>query len=99
MPFFCGDKKCDPSETKMNCPKDCGRRPTCGDKFCDSFESKFNCPQDCGVPYYCGDRKCDKEFGENVVNCFQDCKYCGDGFCNPEEEGLCLEDCERIKTG
>jgi hypothetical protein len=44
----CGDGSCDPGETPVNCPQDCGGGGLCGDAVCSPGE-QATCPQDCGA--------------------------------------------------
>lgn len=48
----CGDGQCNGTESKNNCPQDCGalNNPVCGDGACNGNESSNSCPQDCGAP-------------------------------------------------
>ena len=98
---YCGNKTCDPGETKSNCPQDCS---VCGDGTCDAGE---DCPADCKA--VCGDGFCMLSRGESYDNCPNDkdvvvdgntvrgdCapeKFCGDFVCSPGEEATCRYDC------
>ena len=79
-----------------SCEPFCGS--FCGDGVCQDTEFPDTCPEDCGsAPAdYCGDGFCTIDTGENTVSCPQDCGVgfiCGDGVCEPGEEGVCPEDC------
>jgi hypothetical protein len=80
--FFCGDGICDPAETCLACPDDCGPcPPLCGDGVCDEGEGCASCPGDCGsCPPDCGNDRCDES--ENCETCPQDCGECIEG-CEP----------------
>lgn len=45
----------------------------------------------CFQPPVCGNAYC--ELGEEAETCPQDCGYCGDDYCAPQEGEDCLEDC------
>ncbi len=60
-PVFCGDEKCDTTESCAACPQDCVCKngaycsehgkcvaPKCGDRICSPGESHVNCCDDCG---------------------------------------------------
>jgi len=52
----CPDTVCDPGETCISCPEDCGVCPSgpCNhDDFCDPGETYLTCPSDCPIPQ-CG---------------------------------------------
>lgn len=69
----CGDGNCNPpSETAINCPKDCAGGANCGDGQClGAQENAFSCPKDCSVGtgdlISCIMGKCTAE----VVQCLQ----------------------------
>lgn len=52
----------DKGENILNCPEDCGGKPTCGNKICEIGETQENCCKDCGCPsgYNCIENKCIK---------------------------------------
>ena len=84
----CGNGVCEPSESPLTCPSDCG--PYCGDSLCEPGESVESCPVDC-LPI-CGDGRCEPP--ENRATCTADCRVCGDGFCDvPENATSCAVDC------
>jgi hypothetical protein len=90
----CGDGKCEPGESPLECPVDCCG--SCGDGLCKGFacgEDVKTCPQDCDA--VCGNGKC--EYGEGPASCVQDCKWdvCGNQVCEPGDGGPtgCPEDC------
>jgi len=95
-----GNGVCDPGETCLGCPQDCGKCPNCGDGTCTMpLENCVNCPEDCGVCASCGDGICQTD--ESCENCPQDCGVCsncpGDNLCDgtktciscPEVCGVC----------
>jgi len=43
----CGDKICQPTESKSSCSVDCGYPWVCGDGICGGTETDWNCPHDC----------------------------------------------------
>jgi hypothetical protein len=96
----CGNGTCDkPFENAQKCSKDCP--DDCGDGYCTGLESPNTCALDC--PLNCGNGTCDT--GESRKNCSQDCGYCGDGACQPEETASlnppigkesCANDCLKI---
>lgn len=44
----CGDGYCMSTESRWNCPVDCGLPPQCGDGRCEPlYENKGNCSRDC----------------------------------------------------
>ena len=91
---FCGNLRCDETESVTSCPGDC----PCGDGVCDSNETPANCSADCG---FCGDGWCDAfEDGEL---CPDDCnEECGDGFCvtaHDEDPLGCPADCGPLHCG
>ena len=47
----CGDAYCNPTESTVTCPDDCGT--SCGDGACNGGETTANCVADCGSA--CGD--------------------------------------------
>src|SRR5262249_21623388 len=61
---WCGNGRCDGSETCSSCPRDCGTCPTaprCGDLACNGTETCSSCPGDCGAcptAPRCGDLTC-----------------------------------------
>jgi len=84
--------------------------PFCGDGFCNNCETCSTCPEDCGVcpiVFVCGDGEINQWWEEcddgNLIDgdgCSLFCKieiqeeYCGDGFCNGEENKInCPQDC------
>lgn len=95
VPVGCPNEICDPGETCMGCPEDCGACPViCGDGLCVPGEGCQGCPSDCGVcPMYCGDHTCNNN--ETCVSCPQDCGYCcGNHLCDNEEDcKSCPGDC------
>lgn len=46
---YCGDNKCNNTETSAYCPIDCGSTGYCGDKICVTPETAASCPTDCGT--------------------------------------------------
>lgn len=46
---YCGDGKCNNTETSAYCPIDCGSTGYCGDKICAGSETASACPIDCGT--------------------------------------------------
>lgn len=44
----CGNGVCDPDETCLTCPTDCGLCMYCGDGVCTDYENCVICPEDCG---------------------------------------------------
>lgn len=95
---ICGDGKCEGTETKYNCPADCGPAgPVCGDGKCEGSETPNNCPADCKAPdVVCGDGNC--QAPETSESCPPDCDItgavCGDGKCEaPETPSSCPPDC------
>ena len=86
---LCGDTVCNPTETTVTCPNDCGT--SCGDSACNGAESTANCASDCGSS--CGDTVCNG--AESSVNCVDDCgSSCGDTVCNgAESTANCVNDC------
>jgi len=89
----CGNKICEPGESPVICPYDCG--PTaCGNQKCEWNESPIICPEDCATA--CGNGVCDK--GENSSLCGADCGPCGDKVCQDSEfqGGYCKNDCASV---
>ncbi len=95
----CGNRCCEPSESKTSCPEDCEveneESHYCGDGIKDPGETCGNCPQD--IPECsCGDNQCDKNLGEEET-CPQDCtvpESCGDNICDEGEDcNNCEGDC------
>jgi len=73
---YCGNHRCDPSESCLSCAADCGTCPkipesTCGDFVCHASagETCSTCPGDCGK--CCGNGKCD--YNETGCTCPLDC--------------------------
>ncbi|MCB9553584.1 MAG: chitobiase/beta-hexosaminidase C-terminal domain-containing protein [Myxococcales bacterium] len=94
-PASCGDEVCQPGETCLDCPADCGF--CCGNLRCspEHGEDCATCPVDCG----CGpDERCD--IGARACNpaCLADCddRICGDdgcgGACGVCVDGACDAD-------
>ena len=97
----CGDGLCAGAETRMSCPRDCGRDAggergetegeRCGNGFCGRGEHPSNCPADCGGSdgggEACGDGRCGA--GESSATCPTDCGVpggsCGNGVCEAAE--------------
>ncbi|MBW6451565.1 MAG: DUF87 domain-containing protein [DPANN group archaeon] len=50
-----------------------------------------------GSKSYCGDRVCG--FGEDGINCPEDCAVCGNRVCEPGEELTCIDDCYTTYCG
>ena len=75
-------KKCESSETPLQCARDCA---TCGDTICSLGETQTSCPQDCQGT--CGDGFCDSVGNETPGNCASDCQRSnwGDGVCSLNE--------------
>ena len=63
----CGNGICEPEESSISCPADCGQ--DCGDGTCNGEESTTNCPADCGS--LCGDGVCNGT--ETSEICSDDC--------------------------
>jgi hypothetical protein len=51
---YCGNFVCDPDETCVTCPAECGACPTSGNGTCDLGESCTTDPADCGACASCG---------------------------------------------
>lgn len=70
----CGDGTCDPAETCLACPADCGTcESICQDNQCSGSETCSTCPQDCGV---CEGSSC--------------CKAQSGGGCDQQEVQSCV---------
>ncbi len=104
---YCGDGKCQASETHKTCPSDCPiTGAVCGNGKCESGEDCHNCAKDCGAcPAVCGNGLCETTKGENCQTCAKDCgaclPVCGNGKCEsgetckncPKDCGACLPVC------
>ena len=70
---FCGDMRCQDTESCSSCPIDCGKCSECGNDECEIDgippESCHSCDIDCGICIICGDEVCDPS---------EDCNLCGD---------------------
>lgn len=99
-PQNCGDGVCQPEESCVNCPEDCGACPDqCGDGVCQLTETCETCEADCGPCFWCGDGYCAPD--EDCDSCPEDCGacpiLCGDGVCMQllgENCANCPQDCE-----
>lgn len=72
---WCGDGRCNESETSLLCPKDCGRI-WCGDALCNGLESWKTCSGDCGSSSFAYSTEnleikgsCEKQNGEYETPC------------------------------
>jgi N-acetylneuraminic acid mutarotase len=79
-PAVCGDDACEPGESCLDCPADCGF--CCGDLRClsEHGEDCATCPADCG----CGlDERCNIAERACRPACVPDCddRVCGDDGC------------------
>ncbi len=75
-PPFCGDARCNGTETCMTCRDDCGAcAPVCGDGTCGGGETCSTCSRDCGAcAPVCGDGTCASP--ESCSTCPSDCGPC-----------------------
>ena len=71
-PVTCGNGICDPGETAVNCPADCGAGAVCGDGVCEASECSA-CVADCSPADCCNNGVCDAAIGEDEDNCSADC--------------------------
>jgi hypothetical protein len=74
----CGDTNCDPGETCMTCPADCGQcGPVCPNGQCEAGETCMSCPSDCGqCPNNCAHDLC-----VTGVKLDPNCDQCADDVC------------------
>ena len=99
----CGNKLCESDENASNCPADCQSESgeVCGDNVCSDNETLTSCPSDCTPK--CGNNACENSRGEDVMNCPEDCGWCGDGTCSSkldETSTSCPNDCkEKVYCG
>jgi hypothetical protein len=81
---------CEPGESCMTCPADCGGTCICGDLVCAGGENCSTCGVDCGGCTSCGDGICDPTEGETCSGCTFDCT-CGAVSCDAAY--TCAESC------
>ena len=98
----CGDGKCEASESKFTCIKDCPFF-TCGNHICEGGESYESCPPDCSLQDILGTSPADGacEPGEDINNAPHDCTdinpQCGNNICDKGEDRYnCYADCPGI---
>ncbi len=90
---FCGNGKCDLSESPTSCPYDCNNVPdSCGNGACEPNETPANCPADCDVgPVACGNHVCEND---EPTTCPSDCAGGGGGLpplppdIDPDQDGI-----------
>lgn len=96
----------DLGEDVDNCPSDCeAEADTCDNGIKDQGEEGIDCggvcTRDCTVlKAECNeDNTCELEFGENALDCPEDCR-CGDKVCDTsEDEDSCQVDCGVVEKG
>ncbi len=87
----------DAGEDQNNCGVDCDA--ACSNGLQDPFEEGKDCggpcSASCGIEAQCNaDNLCETKFGENALDCPDDCS-CGDALCDSSEDSLsCPLDCK-----
>lgn len=88
---YCGDNKCNNTETSAYCPVDCGTGGYCGDKICVTPETASSCPMDCGTGSSGGSCTANIYSGNTTATGACDWTYCKNGC---TWTGSCASGCQ-----